>query len=603
MTSSAPALAGEGPLAAPAFLDVTASVSGRTWRSRPCDEALGVLLARRLGAPDIVGRLLAGRGVQPEELDAFLTPTLRALFPDPSAFADMDTASAAILDAIIENRRLAIFADYDVDGGTASAILTRYLRAWGREPILYVPDRLKEGFGPTPGAFQALKAAGVDLVVTVDCGAAAAAALATAAEIGLDVVVMDHHLMHDPAAASVRALVNPNRPDCASGHGHLAAAGVVFVLVVALNRLARERGVAPAGGLPDPMAWLDLAALGTLCDMAPLKGVNRAIVQRGLAVLQRLENPGLKALAQAAGVEAPKSVYDATFALGPRLNAGGRLGDPWLAARLLATDDPEEAGALAAELHAINEERKAVEASVLAAAVRQAEAQADAPILVVGGEGWHPGVVGIVAGRLKDRFHKPAIVAGWGDGLGPVGRGSGRSVPGINLGDLVSEAAKRGLILGGGGHAMAAGLTLSPDQLPGLRDWMAAQVAGVSRALAEARVLEIDAVIAPRAANGELMALIERLGPFGSGAPEPLFAAAGVRTAYPRRVGENHLAFDIQGPDGARLRAIAFRMANGPAGEALASQRKLHIAGRLKPDAWRGEGAVQMEVVDVAFAD
>lgn len=583
------------------FLTSQPSLTGRVWRARPADEALAGALSRRLGAAGIVGLLLAGRGVQPEEVDLFLNPTLRDLFPDPSTFADMELAAEAILEAVAQGRRLAIFADYDVDGGTSSAILTRYLRAWGVEPVLYVPDRLKEGFGPTPEAFRTLKAAGVDLVVTVDCGAAAVAALKTASEIGLEVVVMDHHLMHGETGPAIRALVNPNRPDCRSGQGHLAAAGVVFVLVVALNRLARAKGVAPAGGLPDPMAWLDLAALGTLCDMAPLRGVNRALVVRGLAVLERLDNPGLKALAKVAGVEAPKSVYDATFALGPRLNAGGRLGDPWIAARLLATDDVVEAERLAMDLHLLNEDRKAVEARVLAVAAEEAERQADLPVIVVGAEGWHPGVIGIVAGRLKDRFHKPAIVVGWGADLGPVARGSGRSVPGINLGDLVSAAAHAGVILGGGGHAMAAGLSLRPEQLPGLKAYFAERREGEGERLMEARVLEFDAVLAPSAANAELVEMVERLGPFGANAPEPLFAVARVRAGYSRRVGENHLAFELVGDDGGRLRSIAFRMADGPVAEAVQSGRRIHVAGRLKRDTWRGGGAVQLEVVDVAL--
>jgi single-stranded-DNA-specific exonuclease len=587
----------------PHFLTPHPSLTGRVWKARPVDDALAAAHTVRQGGSDILGRLLAGRGVSTEDVDLFLNPTLRDLFPDPSTFADMDLAAAAILDAVSSGRKLAIFADYDVDGGTSSAILTRYLRAFGAEPVLYVPDRLKEGFGPTPGAFRTLKSQGVDLVVTVDCGAAAVDALKAAHEIGLDVVVVDHHLMHGEETPAIRALVNPNRPDCRSGQGHLAAAGVVFVLVVALNRMARERGMAPANGLPDPMAWLDLAALGTLCDMAPLKGVNRAFVVRGLKVLERQENPGLRALSKVAGIEAPKSVYDATFALGPRLNAGGRLGDPWLAARLLATDNDLEADRLAIELHQLNEDRKAVEADVLQVAVKDAETQVDLPVIVTGGEGWHPGVIGIVAGRLKDRFHKPAIVVGWGEGLGPVARGSGRSVPGINLGDLVSAAAREGVILGGGGHAMAAGLSMEPGQLAGLRSWLADRTSDAGDSLKQARVLEFDAVLAPSAAREDVADIIDRLGPYGAGAPEPMFAVARVRPGYSRRVGENHLAFELVGDDGGRLRAIAFRMADGPVGEAVMAGRRLHVAGRLKRDTWRGGGAVQLEVVDVALAD
>ncbi len=588
------------------YLGVSKSLSGKAWRQRPGDDRLAAEHARRLKSSDLVGRLLAARGVQPDEAELFLNPTLKELFPDPSTFADMDKAAEVILGAITSGKKVAVFADYDVDGGTSSAILSRYFRAWGRELILYVPDRLTEGFGPTPGAFRALKEMGAELVVTVDCGAAAIAALQTANEIGLDVVVMDHHLMHDETTPPILALVNPNRPDDTSGHGFLAAAGVVFVLAVALNRLARRLGVAPEGGLPDPMQWLDLAALGTLCDMAPLKGVNRALVTRGLAVLERLDNQGLKALSEVAGIEAPKSVYHATFVLGPRLNAGGRIGDPWTAAKLLATDDRAEAIQLAEKLNFQNAERKDVEAGIQQAAMEQVERRLavmpDIGILVVGGEGWHPGVIGIVAGRLKEKYHRPAIVVGWGEGLGPVARGSGRSVAGVNLGDLVSAAAKSGLLLSGGGHAMAAGLSMDPARLTELREHMEAMTQGATFELEEARVLEIDGALAPGAATGELLETVERLGPFGSNAPEPLFALPNVRAAGARRVGENHVAFDLIGEDGARVRAIAFRVADGPEGQAIQKGAAIHVAGRLRPDTWKGPGKVQIEVADVALA-
>ncbi len=589
-----------------AFLGVSQSLSGRIWRAREADEKLAAEHARRQGGGDLTGRLLAGRGVGVDDVELFLNPTLKALFPDPSAFADMDKAAEAILDAIVTGRPTAVFADYDVDGGTSAAMLSRYFRAWGRELVLYVPDRLMEGFGPTPGAFEALKAQGVELVITVDCGAAAIQALETANAIGLDVVVMDHHLMHDEHTPPTLALVNPNRPDCMSGQGHLAGAGVVFVLIAALNRLARQKGVAPPGGLPDAMTWLDLAALGTLCDMAPLKGVNRALVVRGLAVLERLENQGLRALSEVAGIEAPKSVYHATFVLGPRLNAGGRIGDPWIAAKLLATDDRGEAIRLAEQLHHLNAERKEVESNILDAAMKQAEVRLkekpDAGVIVAGGEGWHPGVIGIVAGRLKEKFHRPAVVIGWGEGLGPVARGSGRSVTGVNLGDLISRAAKQGILLSGGGHAMAAGLSIDPARIGELREFLEAETHGATAELAEAKVLEIDGALAPGAANSALLQIVERLGPFGAGAPEPVFAAPNVRPAGVRRVGENHVAFDMVGETGARLRAIAFRVADGPEGLAIQRGGPLHVAGRLRPDTWRGNGAVQLEVADVADA-
>jgi single-stranded-DNA-specific exonuclease len=348
------------------------SAGGRRWQLAAADEALVRRLLPAVQGADLLAKLLAGRGVTPETAGSYLQPTLRELFPDPSIFADMDRAAGLVLDAILAGKRVCVFADYDVDGGTSSAILARYFRGWGQEIGLYVPDRLEEGYGPSPEAFRWLKAQGYELVITVDCGAAAVPALAEAEAIGLPVVVIDHHLMsgHVPKAA---ALVNPNRPDCSSGQGHLAAAGVVFVFAAALNRLARTRGVAPASGLPDILRYLDLCALGTLCDMAPLTGVNRAFVRQGLAMLARGGNTGLRALADVSGIGNPDSVYHATFMLGPRLNAGGRLGDPWLAAKLLATDDRAEAIDLAERLHALNDERRAVEAAIQEEATAQAE--------------------------------------------------------------------------------------------------------------------------------------------------------------------------------------------------------------------------------------
>lgn len=590
----------------PAFLDVEQSLTGRKWRARAVDEKNATELARRLSKPDIIGRLLAGRGVTLAEADTYFTPTLKDLFPDPSSFADMDAAIEVILDAITSGRKTAVLADYDVDGGTSAAILTKYFRAWGQDLILYVPDRLTEGYGPSPEAFQSLQEQGAELVITVDCGAAAVEALEAADKIGLDVVVLDHHLMQS-APPPAAAVVNPNRPDCESECGHLAAAGVVFVLTAGLNRLARQKGLNPEGAsLPDPMNWLDLCALGTLCDMAPLKGVNRAFVNAGLKVLQRMDNVGLEALSQVSGVEAPKSVYHATFLLGPRLNAGGRIGDPWIAAKLLSCDDRKEALALAERLQALNEARKEIEAEILDEATRIAESRLiekpDAGAIVVGGEGWHPGVIGIVAGRLKEKFHRPAIVIGWGDDLGPVAKGSGRSVAGVNLGNLIANASKEGVILSGGGHAMAAGLSLEPDQLEAFRDYMEENTSQAKQELAEARVLELDGLLSPGAADGELLQAVERAGPFGAGAPEPIFAMANVRPNNVRRVGVDHLSFEILGEDGGKLRAIAFRAADADLGQVILSGQTMHLAGKLKPDEWRGAGKVQFEVSDGFFS-
>lgn len=586
-------------------LDVTESFGGRFWRIQQPDEAQVRALVPHLDGSDLLARLLAPRGLSPATLDTYLSPTLKALFPDPSGFRDMDKAAELALDAILTGQRVTVFADYDVDGGTSSAILARYFRAWGRDLGLYVPDRLTEGYGPSPGAFRALKTAGAELVITVDCGAAAEEALEEADRIGLPVIVIDHHLMgrHAPPAA---ALVNPNRPDDTSGQGHLAAAGVVFVFVAALNRLARARGLAPPGGLPDLVNWLDLCALGTLCDMSPLQGVNRAFVRQGLRVLSRGQNTGLQALAEVAGIGRVDSVYHATFVLGPRLNAGGRVGDPWLAAKLLATDDRGEALALSERLHALNEDRKAVEAAILEQATSEAErtlmADPDCGILIAAGEGWHPGVIGIVAGRLKDRFHLPSIVIGWGEGLGPVAKGSARSVRGVNIGEAISACAREGVILSGGGHAMAGGLSLTPDQLPALRDWMRDHMATFREARAAARELHIDAVLSTAAVTVETIDQIETLGPFGQAAPEPVFALSDVSITHTRRIGDLHLKCTIE--DGQnRFEALAWRVVGTPLGDGLMQPRRVHLAGRLKVNDWQGRRRPQFEVIDAAPAD
>ncbi|NQY12687.1 MAG: single-stranded-DNA-specific exonuclease RecJ [Henriciella sp.] len=583
---------------------VAQSHGGRFWTVNAPDDASVRALTPRLGGDDLLARLLAPRGIEPDQVETFLNPTLRALFPDPASFQDMMKAAELVLDAIIDGRNVTVFADYDVDGGTSSAILTRYFRAWGRELGLYVPGRLTEGYGPSPEAFRHLKETGADLVITVDCGAAATAALAEAEAIGLPVIVIDHHLMGKTPPACA-ALVNPNRADDTSGQGHLAAAGVVYVFAAALNKLARERDVAPPRGLPDILNWLDLCALGTLCDMSPLRGANRAFVKQGLKILERGQNPGLRALADIAGIGKIESVYHATFVLGPRLNAGGRVGDPWLAAKLLATEDRSEAIALAERLHAHNDERKSVESAILEQATteaqKQIEANPDAGILIAAGEGWHPGVIGIVAGRLKDRFHLPAIVIGWGQGLGPVAKGSARSVRGVNIGDAISAAAKAGIILSGGGHAMAGGLSLEPEQLEGLQSWMQEHMAEFKEERAAAKELAIDALLAPSQVSTETYDLIQTIGPFGQGAPEPVFAIKDVEITHTRPIGENHLKLTVEDA-GARIEALVWRCVGTPLGDALLQRGRVHLAGRLKDNVWNGRRTAQFEVIDAAAA-
>ena len=584
--------------------DISASYGARYWTVNAQDEAAVRALAPQLGGNDLLARLLALRGVGASDVDTYLNPTLKALFPDPASFQDMMKAAELTLDAIIDGKTVTVFADYDVDGGTSSAILTRYFRAWGREIGLYVPDRLMEGYGPSPEAFRHLKETGSDLVITVDCGAAATAAVAEAEAIGLPGIVIDHHLM-GKTPPPCAALVNPNRADDTSGQGHLAAAGVVYVFAAALNKLARERGIAPPDGLPDILHWLDLCALGTLCDMSPLRGANRAFVKQGLKILERGQNPGLRALADIAGIGKIESVYHATFVLGPRLNAGGRVGDPWLAAKLLATDDRSEAIALAERLHAHNDERKAVESAILEQATVEAQKQLDSNpdtgVLIAAGEGWHPGVIGIVAGRLKDRFHLPAIVIGWGQGLGPVAKGSARSVHGVNIGDAISAAAKGGVILSGGGHAMAGGLSLEPDQLDGLKTWMQEHMVEFKEERAAARELAIDAMLAPSQVNTETYDLIQTIGPFGQAAPEPVFAIQNVEITHTRPIGENHLKLTVE-DSGARIEALVWRCMGTPLGDALLQRGKVHLAGRLKENVWNGRRTAQFEVIDAAAA-
>ncbi|MEM9670011.1 MAG: single-stranded-DNA-specific exonuclease RecJ [Pseudomonadota bacterium] len=587
------------------FLDVSSSLGGRHWALKPYDEALARQLSAKLSGDDLLGRLLAGRGISPENVDSFLAPTLREFFPDPSSFADMETAAEITLDAIMDGRKVTVFADYDVDGGTASAILTRYFRAWDRELGLYVPNRLTEGYGPSPEAFQKLKSSSQDLVITVDCGAAARDALEEAERIGLPVIVLDHHLMQGQIPPSA-ALVNPNRPDCPSGAGHLAGAGVAYVFVAALNRLARERGVTPESGtLPDLIECLDLCALGTLCDMVPLKDVNRAFAIQGLKVMARGGNCGLRALADVSGIGEISSVYHATFVLGPRLNAGGRIGDPVLAARLLATDDRGEAISIAERLHAINDERKAIEAAILEQASMQAERmlaeRADMPVIIASGEGWHPGVIGIVAGRLKDRFHLPSIVIGWGDGLGPIAKGSARSVRGVNIGEAIAEAAREGLLMSGGGHAMAGGLSVAPDGIDRFAEWMSARFSNVREGLTEARALSIDAVLAAGSASLDIYDTISKIGPFGAEAPEPVFAMANVEIVHARAIGENHLKFTVEDQTG-QVECLAWRARDTALGDAIMARGRLHLAGRLRLNEWNGRRRAQFELIDAAVA-
>lgn len=585
---------------AAAVLGVERSLTGRRWRARSGDDRLALALAQRLQVPEIVGRVLAGRGVPLEAAETYLNPTLRALLPDPSELPDMDVAVARVAQAIRRGEPVAVFGDYDVDGATSAALLQRFFRAAGVELRVYIPDRLREGYGPNAPALRGLAADGIRLVVTVDCGTLAHAALAEAAEAGLDVVVLDHHLA-EPALPKAAAVVNPNRIDRPSPYRQLAAVGVVFLLAVGVNRALRDAGWYRDRPEPDLRRWLDIVALGTICDVVPLTGVNRALVAQGLKVMAGRTNPGLAALADVAGMQDPPGVYHVGFLLGPRVNAGGRVGRSDLGARLLGTDDPAEAATIAAELDRLNRERQAIEEGVQREAQRQAEAVVE-PVVLVAGEGWHPGVIGIVASRIKDLTGRPSIVVALD---GDRGKGSGRSVPGVDIGAAVTAAHQAGLLIDGGGHPMAAGLTVARDRLAELREFLAGRLGPAVAAQSDARSLGLDGALSLRGATADLLDLLDRAGPYGAGNAEPRFAVPAARVVNAAVAGEKHVRFLLASADGARLKAIAFRSLDGPLGPALLTVGQngapIHCAGHLRADNWRGERRVQFVVEDAAL--
>ena len=590
------------PAIAQADTDGALSLGGRRWDWRPADERMAAAIAEQAGVPALIGHLLSGRGETPASTAAYLSPTLRALMPDPDRLADLPAAVDRLARAIGAGERIAVFADYDVDGATAAALLIRFLRLVGApDPVLHIPDRIIDGYGPNPAALGALKADGVDLAVLVDCGTTAFDSLEHARSVGLDVVVIDHHTPDAKRPPAV-ALVNPNRFDDTSGLGHLAACGVVFMTLVGLNRRLRKDGRYADRREPDLRALLDLVALGTVCDVVPLTGLNRAFVRQGLAVASGEPRAGWAALAERADVKPPFTPYHCGFVLGPRLNAGGRLGPSTLGTNLLSTDDPLVAMRLAVELDAFNDQRKAVEQSVTDAALEAAAARPDDAIAVVAGEGWHPGVIGIVAGRLRERLHKPVCVVSVAD---DVGKGSGRSVPGLDLGALIITAREQGLLIAGGGHAQAAGFTVAMDRLDDLRLFLSDGVARAGMAGTVPR-LTLDAQVLPRSLNVDLVERIGQLGPFGNANPEPCLVLPRVRFCGARVVGNGHVQGRLEGEDGASLKAIAFRAAEGPLGRALLGPardgRPLNVAGAASLDHWRGTTRVSFRVIDAAWS-
>jgi single-stranded-DNA-specific exonuclease len=588
------------------FLDVRKSARGLAWRERLDSAArnLATAISQRYQLHDLLGRVLAARGVRLDEVPVVLEPTLRALMPDPSTILDMDKGAARLADAIVAREPMAVFGDYDVDGACASALMQRFLRAHGSEARIYIPDRMLEGYGPNAAAMDELIGGGARLIVTVDCGTTSFEALARAKALGAEVIVVDHH-QADERLPEAYAVINPNRQDDLSGLGQLCAAGVVFMLLVATVRELRQRGhYGEARPAPDLFDLLDLVALATVADVVPLQGLNRAYVARGLAIMRSRRNLGLRALVDAAGLRVAPTPYHLGFVIGPRINAGGRIGDAGLGARLLASGNEVEAAQIAVTLDKLNRERKLVEAQMLEEAVAEAERLIDAdpalPMLLVGSERWHKGVVGLVASRLVERFRRPACVISW-EGAG-LGTGSLRSVAGVDIGAAVRAAVAQGLLVKGGGHAMAAGLTVQRDRLEELREILFAALREPAQVALATAGLELDGALTPAGVNDELIELLERAGPYGQGNPQPRFAFPAHRIKFAKVLGETHVRCVLEAGDGARLDAVAFRAAGQPLGELLLSSNgmPIHIAGCLRRDAWGGRERIELQIEDAA---
>ncbi|MEM7302016.1 MAG: single-stranded-DNA-specific exonuclease RecJ [Pseudomonadota bacterium] len=588
------------------FFGVEQSLRGQRWVERlaPRQRMAAEAIAQKADVPELIARVLAARGVEEDEAEAFLQPKLRDLMPDPSTLTDMDRASDRLARAIKDRRRIAIFGDYDVDGATSSALMKRFLDHCGIESEIYIPDRIFEGYGPNPAAISELAERGAGLIVCVDCGSTSYESIAQAQTLGVDVIVFDHHQVGDDLPQTA-GLVNPNRQDDLSGQGHLCAAGVVFLALVATNRSLRQSGFFDGKKKPpNLMGWLDLVALGTVCDVVPLKGLNRAFIARGLDVFHARSNPGLSALARISRLDGPPSTYHLGFVLGPRINAGGRIGDAALGARLLSSEDPAEAETIAARLDHLNTERQAMEAAMREEAISEAESEigkGEGPaVLVTESEHWHAGVVGLLASRLKDRFRRPAFAISF-DGRG-VGTGSGRSVAGVDLGAAVREAVDEGLLEKGGGHVMAVGITIKREKLGAFRAFLETMLGEDVREQQRDQVQKIDGALTARGANHSLYELVEQAGPYGAGHAQPIFALPNHTIEYSTVVGKQHVKATISAGDGARLDAIAFRAVGTPLGEALLSGQGnvFHFAGSLSANFWQGRTRMQLRIVDMA---
>lgn len=588
---------------ADAVLDVASSIMGARWLLRAEDDRAVLAIKQRLGISETLARVLVGRRVTLDEAQDFIAPSLKQALPDPSHFLDMDKAVARLARAVIQRETIGIFGDYDVDGATSSALLVRYFRALNIPTQVHIPDRHTEGYGPNFPAIQALHAKGCGVVVTVDCGATAYEPLRLAAEAGIEVVVIDHHIGAAELPQAV-AVVNPNRLDETTPHRYLAAVGVVFMVLVALNRALREAGYF-AQGIKEPnlLQWLDIVALGTVCDVVPLMGANRALVAQGLKVMSARQNTGIRALIDKAGVTDALTTYHAGFAIGPRINAGGRVGHAPYGSRILSSDDVAEVARLADALDTYNAERKAIEMLVQEEAMALAEQAADAPVLLVYAPHWHQGVIGIVAGRLKDHFHKPvAVMTKEGD----VVKASARSIAGADMGAAVVAARSQGLLLAGGGHAMAAGFSLTEEGIPALQAFLNAQLGDAVARAHEFRTLKLDAVLACQGATVELVKSLQLGAPYGVSNPTPKFALASVRIMRLDVLKEAHIKLQIAPAEGrgSWLKAMAFRAIGTPLGEMLlaAQNRPLHLAGQLQVESWQGKESVSLHIEDAAWA-
>lgn len=587
------------------FLDVRKSATGLAWAHRldQRQENIALAIAQSHGVPDIVARVLAGRGVTQDDAPGFLDPTIRDLLPDPRSLTDMDAAAGRIADAVMRRERVAIFGDYDVDGATSSALMKRFFDHYGVESEIYIPDRIFEGYGPNPDAMRELVGRGARLIVTVDCGTNSAASVEAANEAGAEVVVLDHHQVGGALPDAV-ATVNPNREDDLSGQGHLCAAGVVFVTLVRTVSLLRERGHAEKA--PDLLGWLDLVALGTVCDVVPLTGVNRAFVVKGLIAMRRLGNVGLSALARVARIGEPLAAFHLSFILGPRINAGGRIGDAALGSRLLATDDPVEAQQIAETLDRLNQERQGLEQAMLAEARAEADmelASGHGPAIVVtASDSWHQGVVGLLAARLKEHARRPAFAIAFN--ANGVGSGSGRSIAGFDLGRMVRTAVERGLLVKGGGHAMAAGITVERPKLGALRAFFEEWAVDEVSRLRHEETIDIDAALSADGATFDLLDSLESAGPYGSGHPAPMLALPRHTLADARQVGANHIRAELRSQTGARIQAMAFRAVESDLGNFLFANRgrSIHVAGNLSSNNWNGMRSVQFRIADAASA-